>query len=90
MIGLCVQTDATCNIEQRSVRLHGVSDCVVTTNFFFSLGPVTNLQTTFKNKTAVVLAWGTPQSGIGTITAPQVIFLAIFALGSFLPSRLCH
>ena len=91
MIGLCVQMDATCNIEQRSVRVRGVSDCVVTTNFsFFSLGPVTNLRATSKNKTAVVLAWGTPQSGIGTITAPQVIFLAIFALGSFLPSRLCH
>ena len=37
MIGLCVQMDATCNIEQRSVRVRGVSDCVVTTNFSFFL-----------------------------------------------------
>lgn len=87
-----VQTNSTCNKIQRCWELlasnvtsvgTGFQTASLLPTFLFSLGPVTNLQTTILNKTAVALAWRTPQSGTGTITAPQVILLPILALGYF-------
>ena len=87
-----VQTNSTCNKIQRCWELlasnvtsvgTGFQTASLLSIFLFSLGPVTNLKAKTLNKTAVALAWGTPQSGSGIITAPQVILLLILALGFF-------